>query len=519
MLSIAAQVEELKNLAQRRGFTISGVLTESQSAKSPGRPIFGQLLKRISRGEVQGILCWKLDRLARNPVDGGAVIWGMKQHELHIHTPTQTYSTAEDNTILMYIEFGMAQKYVDDLSQNVKRGNRMKLENGGLPGLAPQGYINDLVNHTVVPDPERFHLVQRMWNLMLTGSYTVAQIARIANEDWGYRTRKLKRIGGGRLHMSCLYKIFSNPFYYGLIKRKVDGNLASFAGAHRPMVTEDEFQRVQHLLGRSDRPRPRKHRFPYIGLMRCGECSGTITAETHTKPSGKRYVYYRCTKKIGPCSQPYVPQSILEELIYQELKSISVSDDFRDWALKYVWAAHGRETEARTTMYKNQQEAYNTAQKKIDRLMDMHLQNLITAEEYRAKRETVQCDMASLKLKLADTEDRAKKWLELTEQAIFFANRAKKVFDEGNEEKRREIVMGLGSNFFLKDKKVQIELQEPFRLAKKANHKSQQPRLSPRLFALGRPKARSSERLLDQIVEYFRQEKNQVLYIPKLDLS
>ena len=100
VLSIDAQIAELKNLAARRGFVVADILKESQSAKSPGRPVFSRLVERITRGEVTGILCWKLDRLARNPVDGGSIIWALKQHGLHICTPTQSYSTAEDNIII-----------------------------------------------------------------------------------------------------------------------------------------------------------------------------------------------------------------------------------------------------------------------------------------------------------------------------------------------------------------------------------------------------------------------------------
>lgn len=516
VLSIDAQVQELKTLAQKRGIKITEILTEAQSAKSPGRQVFTQLDKQISKGEVTGILCWKLDRLARNPVDGGSIIWAMKQHGLQIYTPTQSYSTAEDNIIMMYIEFGMAQKYIDDLSQNVKRGNRMKLENGGYPGLAPHGYCNDVVNHTIIPDPDRFSQVRRMWNLMLTGTYTVPQIVRIANEKWSYRTRKYKRIGGCKLHASVLYKAFSNPFYYGLIKRTVDGKQEVYPGIHKPMITENEFQKVQQFLGRNNQPRRQKHSFNYTGLMSCGECNASITAEEHTKPSGRHYIYYRCTKKRGACSQPFTPQSKLEEQVQTILHQITVSDDFRDWALKHLKEANSQEIAARTNMYQSQQAAYNSCQKQLDNLVSMNLRELISEEEYIQKREELQRELGSLKLKLDDTEDRAAKWLELTETALYFANLAQKIFNKGTNQQKREIVHALGSNFILKDKTITLNLQKPFTLLQNANAKSQQSGQSPRSFASGRAKATTFEPLLDQISSFFRQKSNQALYIPKL---
>jgi len=128
VLSIESQVRELKQVAARLNFPVTEVLSESKSAKEPGRPIFQQMMQRLYKGEAAGIICWKLDRLARNPVDGGSIIWAIKQHGIKVITPAQSYAREDDNVILMYIEFGMAQKYVDDLSKNVKRGLKTKIE-------------------------------------------------------------------------------------------------------------------------------------------------------------------------------------------------------------------------------------------------------------------------------------------------------------------------------------------------------------------------------------------------------
>ena len=141
ILSIDSQVTELKRDAARRGLKIIDVLTEAKSAKAPGaRPVFNSMMQRLYAGEADGILCWKLDRLARNPADGGSIIWAMKQHGVTVVTPLPTYGQSEDNVVWMYLEFGMAQKYVDDLSRNVKRGLKTKAEMGWLPNQPPLGY-------------------------------------------------------------------------------------------------------------------------------------------------------------------------------------------------------------------------------------------------------------------------------------------------------------------------------------------------------------------------------------------
>ena len=134
-------------------------------------------------------------------------------------TPAQSYAREDDNVILMYIEFGMAQKYVDDLSKNVKRGLKTKIENGWYPGVAPAGYLNDTNKltgaNTLIKDPERFPLIRRMWDLMLTERYTALTIVDLANKEWGFRTGPMQKKGGRPLCRSAIYKIFTMPFYYG----------------------------------------------------------------------------------------------------------------------------------------------------------------------------------------------------------------------------------------------------------------------------------------------------------------
>jgi DNA invertase Pin-like site-specific DNA recombinase len=284
VLSIESQTRELEQIAAKLNLPIMEILTESKSAKEPGRPIFNQMMQRVYRGEAAGIICWKLDRLARNPVDGGSIIWAIKQHGIRVMTPAQSYAREDDNIILMYIEFGMAQKYVDDLSKNVKRGLKTKIENGWYPGVAPLGYLNNTNKltgaNTLIEDPERFPLVRRMWDMMLTGQHTAPQIVDMANNQWGFRTRPMRKKGSRPLCRSAIYKIFTMPFYYGQFEYP-HGSGRRYRGKHAPLITEAEYDRVQTLLGRNGNPRPRTHgAFSFTGLIRCGECNGMVTAET-----------------------------------------------------------------------------------------------------------------------------------------------------------------------------------------------------------------------------------------------
>ena len=386
-LSIESQVKELKDLAHRLDLDVTEILTESQSAKYPGRPVFNEMTKRLYKGEVKGVLCWKLDRSVRNPIDGAALIWALDRGNLsEIVTPYGTLRNNSNDKFLMQLEFGMAKKYVDDLSDNVKRGNRAKLERGWLPGLAPVGYLNEPTERTIVKDPARFPLVRNMWDLLLRG-VNPSEILRIADEEWGFRTRILGRMGGKPLNPSGLYYLFGNPFCYGLIERK-DG---VHMGKHEPMITEEEYWKAQGILGRKGVPRPKNHQFAFTGLIRCAECGSMITAEEKDKKSGRHYVYYRCTKKkkAGSCRQKYVNAKDLEAQISDYLGMIHVSDRLFTLAIDYLKGKGEEEKKKCLSIEQSLEKARRDCQRKLDNLNQMRLADLIDDQEYLKEKRTL----------------------------------------------------------------------------------------------------------------------------------
>jgi DNA invertase Pin-like site-specific DNA recombinase len=142
--SISSQVDELKKLAEQHGIKVIKILTEEKSAKTPAqRPVFNEMLAMIHRGEASGILCWKLDRLARNPVDGAAVNWMLQQGVIHHIQTFQRAYCPTDNVLMMQLEFGMANQFILDLSVNTKRGMRKKVEDGWFPHKPPIGYLSN----------------------------------------------------------------------------------------------------------------------------------------------------------------------------------------------------------------------------------------------------------------------------------------------------------------------------------------------------------------------------------------
>src|SRR5262245_16424466 len=110
VLSIDAQLSELRQFAEREQLTILAELIEKQSAKTPGRPIFDQMLDRIEAGEVSGMLAWHPDWLARNSVDGGRVIYLLDTGKLcSLKFPTVRFEPDPQGKFMLSIMFGQSK--------------------------------------------------------------------------------------------------------------------------------------------------------------------------------------------------------------------------------------------------------------------------------------------------------------------------------------------------------------------------------------------------------------------------
>jgi DNA invertase Pin-like site-specific DNA recombinase len=143
IMSIEAQLAELAEYAKREGIKIAETFIESKSAKSPGREVFGQMMAKIDNSKCTiGILAWHPDRLARNSIDGGQIIYLVDTKKIvSLKFPTFWFEPTPQGLFMLQVAFGQSKYYSDNLSENVKRGYRQKLRRGEYPTLAPLGYM------------------------------------------------------------------------------------------------------------------------------------------------------------------------------------------------------------------------------------------------------------------------------------------------------------------------------------------------------------------------------------------
>lgn len=476
MLSIQAQRDEIQKIVDKEGLHVVEWIEESHSAKNPReRKKFENMLLRTKAGVANAYITWSPNRLSRNPVDAAEIIHLLDLDILvEVKTPQQTFKNLPNDKFFLNFYCSQAKLENDNKGVDVKRGLKTKASLGWLPSGATIGYINTPDKQkgfkTIEVDAKRFPMVRRMWDLLLTGNYTVPTIWKMAKQ-WGLTTVPRGKIGGKLIGRNTVYELFNNPFYYGYFEYP-KGSGVWIKGEHKPMITQEEFDRAQVILGKHGKPRPKEHNFTFTGLMRCQNCQSAITAEAKTKyqKNGNvhHYVYYHCTKrKDENCTEKCIELKKLNVQISDLLEKLTISERFKTWAIKHLHEVRTTEAETHEIALTNKHVELQTVVKQLDALMLKYTSpdnadgRLISDEELQTMKGSLLRRKGALEATLEVQGKEIEQWVELTERTFNLACYAKIWFEKGDEPTRRAIVACLGSNLFLKDRKLNIELH-PF---------------------------------------------------------
>ncbi len=454
VLSIEAQLFELQEFARKEGLYIVREFVESKTAKEPGRDIFNDMIARIEEGEAEGILAWHPDRLARNSIDGGRVIYLIDTAKITtLKFPTFWFDSTPQGKFMLSIAFGQSKYYVDNLSENIRRGIRQKLRNGVWPAWAPLGYLNDKEKRAIVVDKPKAKLVRKAFELYATGEYPLSEIRKIIN-NVGLVGKK-----GKMLSVSNYQYMLKNKIYYGAIE--YNGEL--YDGKHEPIITKKLFDSVQEVMMKKSKPKsPKLKPYVYRGFFRCGECGCFITTETQ-----KGHNYLRCTKRKNPCLQRYVREEIITSQIQEEIKKVSLPSAWIDACVEELEKERTQEKQAEGSFVLKLRNESVEIEQKLDSLLDLQLDGALSQAEYVAKKQKLLNQKTDISEKITASTQKSDNRFEPLISFLKTTNQAEKITTQENPERIRDFLKKIGSNPRLRDRALSLSLKKPWRVAQK----------------------------------------------------
>ncbi len=495
--STSDQLAELKLLAIKEDIDVIDIFVEKQTAKSPGRPVFNEMLLHIEQGEANGILAWHPDRLARNSVDGGKVIYLLDTGKIaELKFPTFWCDPTPQGKFMLSIAFSQSKYYVDNLSENIKRGHRNKVKDGIWPQMSPLGYVN-VKGKGIAPDIEISKLIKKTFEAYATGNFTLRQLRDKFNE------LGLKRKSGKELAVSNYQQILKNTIYTGLMR--YNGEI--YEGKHEPIITKKFFDSVQEVMMRKSKSHSKGLKpFLYRGLFRCGECGCFITTETQ-----KDHNYLRCTKRKNPCEQKYVREEIITSQVKKEIQKVSLPDDWIQWMIAENEKDRQSETQSSTFFADSTKAEISILDAKIEKLMTAYLENVLLLDEYRESKSTLVGQKQLLKEKLSAFEQKANNRFELTDRFLKTNSSNMELANEGTNEENLHSFKKVGSNFQIKDRTVLFEPRGAWRILAESGFcggNAEQTVLRADHISGGNLNSEFWRCLLDKVRNYFEQNPN-----------
>ena len=212
--SIPAQLKLLKDYAAAQGFAVAQEYVDVETAKQAGRASFGEMvayLKAHPAGRV--LLVEKTDRLYRNLKDWVTI----DELDAEIHFPKEgvvlSRESRSSEKFMHGIKVLMAKNYIDNLSEEARKGQQEKAEQGIWPTKTPLGYLNVTGpdgRKVIAVDPEVAPIVSKLFEWYADGQYSLKEVAKKARAA-GLAYKK----SGAPVPTSTVHSILRNRLYTG----------------------------------------------------------------------------------------------------------------------------------------------------------------------------------------------------------------------------------------------------------------------------------------------------------------
>lgn len=450
--SIPAQLKLLNSYAEEQGFRIVKEFVDVETAKKTGRIGFKELVALFKKeagsrrltNPCRILLVEKTDRLYRNLKD----FVTLDELDLEIHLVKEGSILSNDShssaKFMHGIKVLMAKNYVDNLSEETKKGMVEKAEEGIWPSSAPVGYrnvVNAAGKRAIEPHPDKGPLVTRLFELYATGQYALRQLS----EEF-HQAGLFGRKEGAALSRSMLHQLLNNPLYYGEFQWKG----VQYKGIHTPLVTKELFERCQEVMGVKGKHRSRheKYDWAFQGLIYCGHCGGMLTAEIKKE----KYIYYHCARnnEKRTCPEKFVREEELARQLGQAIAAIRMAPDQLEWVMGALQESHSDERQFHAEAVSRLEKQAHVLRERLSALYVDKLDGKVSSDTYDQLNQRWTVELETVRAQIAqhertdrsDYEDGAK-LLELVQQAVNLYEK------QGIKEKRRLLNFVLSNSIWL----------------------------------------------------------------------
>lgn len=452
--SIPAQLELLRAYALQNNLAVMKEFTDAETAKKTGRTSYTEMLAFLKKNkDVKHLLVEKTDRLYRNFKD--YVV--LENYKIEIHLIKEGTILSEDSRssdkFVHGIKVLMAKNYIDNLSEEVKKGQLQRAKEGYVANAAPYGYKKiDLRNCAI--DENTAPFVRRAFELYSVGDISLKKLSQKLYDE-GFVYKETKSI----INLSKLEHILKSHTYYGMVEFK--GKL--FEGKHEPIINKALFDLTQLAFSKDNKPKySNTHDFLFAGMITCKKCGCTISGEIK---KGK-YVYYSCTGGKGKCDQQhvYIREEDIEKEFINAIKKVETSQQQKEWIVETL-----KSTMKETQDYAKEQ-INSLTQKRENlktRLSKIYLDKLdgkITEEFWLEHHNQWTNDVMTIQNKLSAYEATSINFLEVGVQFLKFVTEISDLYQYGTSEQKRIVLNKLLQNCTIEGRKLSYEYKKPFHL-------------------------------------------------------
>jgi site-specific DNA recombinase len=389
-------IQAQRDYCRRKAAELHATITEEfidrgKSARTADRPELQRLLRRIKEDtEIRYLIVHKLDRLARSREDDVQLGLLFAKHGVKLVSATENIDETPSGKLVHGIMATIAEWYSGNLSEEAKKGMRKKAEAGGLPGKAPQGYVNERMKipgkdiGVIRIDPVAGPIVTHCFRSYATGLYTLGDLTDEAN-DLGLRLPATKRLPERPLRPQQMHRILHNRFYLGVVSWKG----VEYQGDHEPLIDEPTWNTVDAILTarnlNKDKSKTRPHHLK--GVLHCARCGRRLGITVPTKQrTGKSYPYFYCLgrqKDKNSCPQGYVPVEEIERAVADYWHAVQLPAD-RIQALKTTIEADfvGRHAEGEVEVTRQRKRLARLEHERA-KAKDAYYNDALTLDEFK----------------------------------------------------------------------------------------------------------------------------------------